>query len=86
MQIEKKYKLRIHRMELVKYTSLHRTECLQLFDLNCPEFFAPNERSYYETYLDCTHEGYRAAILDHKVVAAFGVRVFPLPVVNYRHA
>mgnify|MGYP004128444723 CR=1 FL=1 len=38
-------------MEIVGYTHTHRAACLKLFDLNCPEYFAPNERTFYESFL-----------------------------------
>ena len=62
-------------MEIVEYTRLQAVACLKLFDLNCPGFFAPNERSDYETFLNGSHNGYRVVRLDHAVVAAFGFRV-----------
>lgn len=62
-------------MEFLEYTQIHETACLKLFDLNCPGFFAPNERSDYEAFLDSSHKGYRVVCLDNTIVGAFGFRV-----------
>ncbi len=35
-----------------------RAACLALFDANCPAFFAPNERTDYEVFLDANFPGY----------------------------
>ncbi len=32
--------------------------CLALFDTNCPEYFAPSERSDYENFLSFNPSGY----------------------------
>jgi GNAT superfamily N-acetyltransferase/diadenosine tetraphosphate (Ap4A) HIT family hydrolase len=57
----------------VVFEPSHRDGCLALFDLNCPEYFAPNERTDYETFLDTKPADYRVALRDHRVVAAFGL-------------
>jgi GNAT superfamily N-acetyltransferase len=44
-----------------------------LFDQNCPEFFAPNERGDYEAFLDGSPDGYRVGQIDDRVIAAFGL-------------
>ena len=48
-------------------------DCLSLFDANCPEFFATNEREDYRRFLDTVTEGYSICELDGKVCGAFGV-------------
>lgn len=63
-------------MEFIEYTEHQAVACLKLFDLNCPDFFAPNERSDYERFLDISPNGYWVVRLDDQaVVAAFGFRV-----------
>ncbi len=34
------------------YQTADREACLGLFDANCPEFFAPNERADYVAFLE----------------------------------
>ncbi len=50
-----------------------RAACLALFDENCPEFFAPNERSDYEAFLDGVGAAYRVGEIEGKVTAAYGL-------------
>jgi len=47
--------------------------CLALFDANCPEYFAPNERADYEAFLAEGRAGYRVCTMDGSVVGAWGV-------------
>ncbi|MFK8041131.1 GNAT family N-acetyltransferase [Congregibacter sp.] len=47
--------------------------CLALFDANCPEFFAPNERADYEGFLSKNPATYIVATRNEKLVAAYGV-------------
>lgn len=52
-------------------------ECLSVFDENCPAFFAPNERADYIAFLTGDSRHYVVAMLEDKVVGAYGVH--PLP-------
>lgn len=47
--------------------------CFRLFDANCPQFFAPNERQDLVEFLRVPPAGYEVALLGDEVVAAFGV-------------
>jgi len=47
--------------------------CLGLFDANCPEFFAPNERTDYENFLETNPNGYELCFAEGSVVGAFGL-------------
>ncbi len=47
--------------------------CLALFDANCPQFFAPNERADYEAFLVAPPPGYRVLVDGEQVIAAFGL-------------
>ena len=49
--------------------------CIALFDRNCPEYFAPNEREDYANFLKTDPHGYQVARLEQRVVAAFGLTV-----------
>lgn len=54
-----------------------REACLALFDANCPEAFAPNERAEYEAFLDAAHGGYEVCEVEEEgrvvVAGAFGL-------------
>jgi GNAT superfamily N-acetyltransferase len=51
----------------------HRARCLEVFDANCPESFAPNEREEYAAFLDDTPGGYEVCLVDGAVAGAFGL-------------
>ena len=51
----------------------YREACLALFDVNCPAFFAPNERADYARFLHGADTLYRLAEADDNIVGAFGV-------------
>ncbi|GEA58824.1 GNAT family N-acetyltransferase [Vibrio comitans] len=55
------------------YQSNDREDCLKVFDANCPEFFAPNERSDYADFLDSSPEDYEVCMLGSDVIGAFGL-------------
>lgn len=55
------------------YKNADREHCLAIFDANCPEFFAPNERDDYADFLDGPTEAYEVCLLDGKVAGAFGL-------------
>jgi GNAT superfamily N-acetyltransferase len=55
------------------YASNHKHDCLALFDANCPEYFAPNERSDFERFLDTNQGEYELCIAAERVVGAFGL-------------
>ena len=57
----------------VPYASQYRAACLALFDENCPEYFAENERADYLAFLAGSPTGYRVCLLNERVVGAFGV-------------
>lgn len=55
------------------YTPADREACLELFDANCPGFFAPNERNDYADFLDAEPKGYEACIVGDRLAGAFGL-------------
>ncbi|HEU5136852.1 MAG TPA: GNAT family N-acetyltransferase [Steroidobacteraceae bacterium] len=55
------------------YSSDSREICLRLFDANCPDFFAPNERDDYLRFLETVPEGYELCLIDDEVAGAFGL-------------
>lgn len=46
---------------------------MSIFDANCPEFFAPNERQDYLGFLESTPEGYEVCRVAGRVSGAFGL-------------
>jgi len=50
-----------------------RQACLALFDENCPDYFAQNERDEYAQFLVVQPSSYQVCILDNRVVGAFGL-------------
>lgn len=59
--------------EFRPYADADRHACLEIFDANCPEFFAANERDDYAEFLDAKYDDYEVCELDGRVVAAFGL-------------
>lgn len=55
------------------YGPEHRAACLAVFEENCPEFFAPNERADYAAFLDRVGPAYRVCRRDGRVVGGFGL-------------
>lgn len=55
------------------FTATDTAACLALFDANCPEYFAPNERADYRAFLDAMPDGYEVCELDGATAGAYGV-------------
>ena len=55
------------------YLSTDKAACLELFDANCPEYFAPNERKDYENFLEANPENYELCFVAGPLVGAFGL-------------
>lgn len=55
------------------YLPSDRNTCLDLFDANCPEYFAPDERPDYASFLDANPDGYQLCCSKGRVVGAFGL-------------
>jgi GNAT superfamily N-acetyltransferase len=56
-----------------QYCSVDNQACTSIFDANCPEFFALNEREEYQDFLECASEGYEVCEVDGRVLGAFGL-------------
>ena len=56
-----------------RFAEADRDACLMIFDANCPEFFAPNERGDYKLFLDAVPNGYEVCELAGRTIAAFGL-------------
>jgi GNAT superfamily N-acetyltransferase len=57
------------------YTKEYKEICLSIFDANCPEFFASNERVDYEQFLESNPLGYYLCFLNDSIAGAFGLIV-----------
>ena len=55
------------------FQSADRAACLALFDANCPEFFAANERADYLAFLHLAPAGYEVCLQGAAIVGAFGL-------------
>ncbi len=55
------------------YEACDRDACLSLFNENCPEFFAPNEKADYEEFLDQDYPGYYMVYADDVLAGVFGI-------------
>ena len=66
-------------MEFKPYSQDGMAACLELFDLNCPRFFAREERSDYSHFLQqlpdlrSTHTLYFLGWREQRLIACFGV-------------
>lgn len=47
--------------------------CLALFDVNCPEYFASNERTDYREFLAPVPAGYRVCVEGAQLIGAYGL-------------
>ncbi|WP_045453922.1 GNAT family N-acetyltransferase [Vibrio campbellii] len=50
-----------------------KEDCLRIFDENCPEYFATNEREDYAEFLDSEPQGYEVCLLNGELVGAYGL-------------
>ena len=57
------------------YRDADRQACISIFDANCPEFFAPNERQEFEEFLERISGDYEVCEVDGEVLGAFGLFV-----------
>ncbi len=57
------------------YEASYFEDCLELFDLNCPSSFAPNERGDFESFLSSPPGCYKLGLSQGKLVAAFGMEI-----------
>lgn len=55
------------------YTIADKETCLGLFDANCPEFFASNERAGYLRFLEGSPANYDVCFIEGEVGGAFGL-------------
>jgi N-acetylglutamate synthase-like GNAT family acetyltransferase len=60
-------------MKFKEYTSLNYNDCLELFELNCPSFFAEEERDDYKQYLKFNSDRYLLGYKENSIVCCFGI-------------
>ena len=60
-------------LEFKDYSMESFNDCIELFDLNCPEFFASIEKNDYIEFLNQTKEGYVTIHHDSILIGAYGV-------------
>ena len=56
-----------------QYKASDRQACIDIFDANCPEYFAPNERQDYDEFLCNSPQDYEVCECDGRVLGAFGL-------------
>jgi GNAT superfamily N-acetyltransferase len=57
------------------YAAADRAQCLSLFDANCPDYFAANERDNYCAFLDSLPDDYAVIAAGTTILGAFGLGV-----------
>lgn len=62
-----------HNIVFRNYKARDKPACLSLFDENCPEYFAPNERLDFEEFLDKNPATYQLCLKNEVIVGVFGV-------------
>ncbi len=62
-----------NQLEFKDYSMESFNDCIELFDLNCPEFFASIEKNDYIEFLNQTKEGYVTIHHDSILIGAYGV-------------
>jgi N-acetylglutamate synthase-like GNAT family acetyltransferase len=62
-----------HEISFRTYRRADYQACIDIFDANCPEFFAPNERQEYRTFLGDLIEGYEVCEVNGQAAGAFGL-------------
>ncbi|OLQ94532.1 GNAT family N-acetyltransferase [Vibrio ponticus] len=55
------------------YTPSDKDACLQVFDSNCPAYFATNEREDYASFLESNPTGYEVCLLNNNIIGAYGL-------------
>ncbi|MEM7348672.1 MAG: GNAT family N-acetyltransferase [Chloroflexota bacterium] len=58
---------------LQDFTSAHIPRCLEIFDANCPQYFAPNERDDYLEFLNDPIPTYQVVLLGEVIVGGVGL-------------
>ena len=62
-------------INFIDYDQFYFADCLKLFDENCPQYFAENERQDYSRFLESEPIGYFVIKQGGNIIAAFGLIV-----------
>jgi N-acetylglutamate synthase-like GNAT family acetyltransferase len=55
------------------YSSVYKKELLSIFESNVPDYFAPHEKDYFDTYVDEHPNEYSVLFLNSKIIGAGGI-------------
>jgi hypothetical protein len=59
-------------MQITKYNSIYRENCIQIFKSNLPKYFAIEELSQFEGFLDRVVDHYYVAQINGRTVGCGG--------------
>ena len=62
-------------MKFIAYDTSFLDDCLRLFDENCPQYFAKNEKEDYLHFLKALPSSYYVVMVDKLIVSAFGLSI-----------
>ena len=60
-------------MQITSFRAANKMAVLSIFDKNCPEYFAPNERDDLIEFMGQYADGYRVCVHEDNIVGAFGL-------------
>ena len=66
--------MKMPKLKFQKYIASKFEECLELFELNCPAYFAEEERKGYRKYLDYNKDIYLLGYENDSLACCFGIR------------
>ena len=61
------------KLKFQKYKASRFEECLELFELNCPAYFAEEERKDYRKFLQYNKDIYLLGYENHSLACCFGI-------------
>ena len=64
-----------NQLEFQDYSMESYNHCIELFDLNCPEFFAPIEKSDYIEFLNQKEDSYFTIHHNSILIGAYGIHI-----------
>ena len=65
--------MRMPKLEFQKYIASKYEECLELFELNCPAYFAEEERKGYRKFLEHNNDLYLLGYENGSLICCFGI-------------
>ena len=67
--------MKTEELQFRMYDSSRLDACIELFDENCPQFFAKNEREDYLEFLRSQPGTYEVGLSNGQIVAAYGMSI-----------